>query len=266
MKTASTLALACALLLAGLFSGGLRAANFTVLSSKGAGLPAVGATLAEGSTVTTQAGQRIVLTTPGGWAVTVEEKSSVVLTELSAPKSGKEKTEIELKSGTVFAMIKKGAPLSYDFKVRSPTLVAAARGTAFSVFYNGRTTVVKVAQGLVSVTGLGTAGTAGFSTQVAAGQYVEAPSDSTVGQLSPADVATFKNFLDLYVSLGYLSVIEADAVKAELDAILLDIQQNPNNPQYGVGDPNVIGAPGFGAGSGGGEINGSQPVITREAN
>ncbi len=82
------------------------------------------------------------------------------------------KTEILLKMGEIAAKVHKSEATKSDFRIKSPTSVAAVRGTEFSVFYDpgSKATVTSVKEGTVEVDpekdGLATA-------SLTAGQEVE---------------------------------------------------------------------------------------------
>ena len=90
-----------------------------------------------GSTIRTGAdGVATVLTVPGA-AIRVESGSELVLSELefakAEQKTTKRRAKLDLKSGTVSALIQNNEPEVTSFEVKTPHGVAAARGTFYGV-------------------------------------------------------------------------------------------------------------------------------------
>lgn len=101
--------------------------DVTIEGSAGGRLAKSGSALAEGDSVTTAAGAVVVIELPDGSRLKLRESSRLAVT-LQGPKSAV--TEAALSFGSVFAKITKrlaGQP----FQVRTPTAVAAVRGTEF---------------------------------------------------------------------------------------------------------------------------------------
>lgn len=135
--------LACLLALASLAAPRARAApvpparlayasgDVTIQSKGGGRLGATGAALADGDAVSTGEGAAAVVETADGSRLKLRGSSRLVLT-LPAPRSPA--TEILLSFGGVFAKVTKRR-LGEEFRVRTPTAVAAVRGTEFFTAY-----------------------------------------------------------------------------------------------------------------------------------
>ena len=122
---------------------------------------AAGQKLAAGSTVRTgEDGTAILVTLPGA-AIRLEKQTQLILSEMDLTKTKDEKTGkeaprkkafIELKSGTVSALIHNKVEFeSTDFKIKTPQGVAAARGTFFGVTVEEGKTFLAVKEGTVGV-------------------------------------------------------------------------------------------------------------------
>jgi hypothetical protein len=111
----------------------------------------VGDAVPIGSTVKTGADSRAVIKTTKQSAVRIAENSQAVFTELvdsdTAPK-----VLVDLKAGSLGALIQPQAQSTMDFKVKTPSGIAAARGTMFAVAVEDGKGFVKVEHGKVDVT------------------------------------------------------------------------------------------------------------------
>ena len=111
----------------------------------------VGDAVPVGSTVKTGAGSRAVIKTTKQSAIRIAENSQAVFTELvdsdTAPK-----VLVDLKSGSLGALIQPQAQATMDFKVKTPSGIAAARGTMYAVAVEDGKGYVKVEHGKVDVT------------------------------------------------------------------------------------------------------------------
>jgi hypothetical protein len=105
--------------------------DVTIQSKDGGRLGKAGAALADGDAVTTAPGATAVVETADGSLLKLRESSRLVL-KLPAPRSPE--TEISLSWGSVFAKVTKRV-LGQQFRVRTPTAVAAVRGTQFFTAY-----------------------------------------------------------------------------------------------------------------------------------
>ena len=108
-----------------------------------------------GTTIRTGAnGVALVLTVPGA-AIRVESKSEIVLNELEFEKAGgkivKRKAALDLKSGTISALIEKNDPETTNFTIKTPQGVAAARGTFFAVSVDEGKSLIAVKEGKVGL-------------------------------------------------------------------------------------------------------------------
>lgn len=111
----------------------------------------VGDAVPVGSTVKTGPGARTVIKTTKQSAIRIAENSQAVFMELvdsdTAPK-----VLVDLKSGSLGALIQPQAQSTMDFKVKTPSGIAAARGTMFAVAVEDGKGFVKVEHGKVDVT------------------------------------------------------------------------------------------------------------------
>ena len=107
-----------------------------------------------GSTVKTGPASRAVITLTKQSAVRIAESSEVIVETLDSDEANP-KVLLDLKSGSLGALIKPQAQTSMDFKVKTPSGVAAARGTFFSVAVEEGKGYVQVKEGKVDVTPAG---------------------------------------------------------------------------------------------------------------
>ena len=111
----------------------------------------VGDAVPVGSTVKTGAASRAVIKTTKQSAIRIAENSQAVFTELvdsdTAPK-----VLVDLKAGSLGALIQPQAQATMDFKVKTPSGIAAARGTMYAVAVEDGKGFVKVEHGKVDVT------------------------------------------------------------------------------------------------------------------
>lgn len=103
-----------------------------------------------GATVKTGAGSRAVIKTTKQSAVRIAENSQAVMMEL-VDSEATPKVLIDLKSGSLGALIQPQAQGAMDFKVKTPTGIAAARGTMYAVAVEDGKGFVKVEHGKVDV-------------------------------------------------------------------------------------------------------------------
>jgi hypothetical protein len=109
----------------------------------------IGSTIRSGSD-----GTAILITTPGAVA-RVGPDTLLVIRDLAFSSQGgkvtKRKTALDLKSGTVSALIDPGTPEITDFTVKTPQGIAAARGTFFGVTVEDGKAHVAVQEGKVGI-------------------------------------------------------------------------------------------------------------------
>jgi hypothetical protein len=137
---------------------------------------AVGDAVPPGSTVKTGAASRAVVVLTGQAAVRVGENAEMVV-ETVEDTAGAPKVLLDLRSGSVGALIQPQAESAMDFKIKTPSGVAAARGTFFSVAVEDGKGYVQVKEGKVDVTPAGAVAAAPQSGQVtvAVGDVREVP-------------------------------------------------------------------------------------------
>ncbi len=110
----------------------------------------VGDTVPIGATVKTGSSSRAVIKTTKHSAVRIAENSQAVMMEL-VDSDATPKVLIDLKSGSLGALIQPQAQASMDFKIKTPSGIAAARGTMFAVAVEDGNGYVKVDHGKVDV-------------------------------------------------------------------------------------------------------------------
>ncbi|MCS7063030.1 MAG: FecR family protein [Methylacidiphilales bacterium] len=111
--------------------------------------------LMPGTTIKTGASSNAIILTVPGAGMHIAENTTIVLTEYSFNPNAKEgpqrKTLVDLRSGTVSALINKDISSQTDFKIKTPQGTASARGTFYGVTYDGKKTYVAVKEGKVGV-------------------------------------------------------------------------------------------------------------------
>jgi len=110
----------------------------------------VGDTVATGSLVTTGEGARAVIVMTSRSAVRITANSEVLIEEV-AEEADPPRVTIDLKNGSLGALLKPGAGEEMDFKVRTPTGIAAARGTFFAVVVEDGKGYAQVREGRVEI-------------------------------------------------------------------------------------------------------------------
>lgn len=111
-----------------------------------------GATVTSGATVKTGADSRAILVATKQSAVRIGENSELLVEELE-DSNEKPKVLLDLKNGSLGALIKPQAQSVMDFRIKTPSGVAAARGTFYSVAVeDGKKGFVQVKEGKVVVT------------------------------------------------------------------------------------------------------------------
>lgn len=107
--------------------------------------------VAVGSTVRTGAQSRAVIVITPRSAIRVSENSEVVIETINE-NSKPVDVMINLKNGSLGALIKPNAAGELDFKVRTPSGVAAARGTFYAVVVREGKGYAQVKEGQVEIT------------------------------------------------------------------------------------------------------------------
>jgi hypothetical protein len=93
----------------------------------------------------------VTATFPDGSNLAVEPMALVAFEQV-VYNGAESRSRILLRLGEVRAQVQKMAGAAGDFRVRTPTTTASVRGTAFSVFYDGSSTIVSVTLDSVTVT------------------------------------------------------------------------------------------------------------------
>lgn len=111
---------------------------------------AAGEIVAVGSTVTTGPGARAVIVMTPRSAIRVGENSNVVIEEV-AETATPPKVTVDVKSGSLGALLKPGAGAEMDFKIKTPSGIAAARGTYYAVVVENGKGFAQVKEGKVEI-------------------------------------------------------------------------------------------------------------------
>jgi hypothetical protein len=117
---------------------------------------AKGDVLVVGTEVRTAPGARAVIVAGPGAAIRVSPSSQVALTKLALEQAIAGATNansmlIDVREGTVSALIDRAKQPGADFQVRTPQGVAAARGTIYAVTVRNNTSYAKVQRGRVAI-------------------------------------------------------------------------------------------------------------------
>lgn len=110
----------------------------------------VGDRVEVGSTVTTGPDSRVVIVITPRSAIRVAADSSVVLETVDETVSPK-KILIDVRSGGLGALLRPGAAEEMDFRIKTPSGTAAARGTFFAVFVDEGKGYTQVKEGRVEI-------------------------------------------------------------------------------------------------------------------
>lgn len=111
---------------------------------------AAGSIVAVGSTVTTGAGARAVIVMTPKSAIRVGENSTVVIEEVFETATPP-KVTLDLKDGSLGALLKPGTGAEMDFKIKTPSGIAAARGTYYAVVVENGKGFAQVKEGKVEI-------------------------------------------------------------------------------------------------------------------
>ncbi len=122
-----------------------------VTPSGGAAAPlAAGDIVAVGSTVTTGPGARAVIVMTTRSAIRVGENSTVLIEEV-VETATPPKVTLDLKNGSLGALLKPGAGAEMDFRIKTPSGIAAARGTFYAVVVENGKGFAQVKEGKVEI-------------------------------------------------------------------------------------------------------------------
>lgn len=111
---------------------------------------AAGDIVAVGSTITTGAGARAVIVMTPRSAIRVGENSTLVVDEI-VEAANPPKVTLDLKDGSLGALLKPGAGAEMDFKIKTPSGIAAARGTYYAVVVEDGKGFAQVKEGRVEI-------------------------------------------------------------------------------------------------------------------
>lgn len=109
-----------------------------------------GEKVAVGSTVKTGAASRAVIVITPRSAIRVSENSEVLIAQVDEAATPK-KIVIDVKDGSLGALLKPNAAGEIDFQVKTPSGVAAARGTFFAVVVEDGKGYTQVKEGRVEI-------------------------------------------------------------------------------------------------------------------
>lgn len=200
----------------------------------------VGDPVPVGSTVKTGAASRAVIKTTKQSAVRIAENSLAVMTEL-VDSDTTPKVLIDLKEGSLGALIQPQAQSAMDFKIKTPTGIAAARGTMYAVAVENGKGFVKVEHGKVDVTPLNVQKQVPQTGKVTAvvGNVIESPIGEAAHPLKEGDIiglgSTIKTAADsrATVTMTTTSAVQigpnseavvAEIVESDSPRVLLDLK------------------------------------------
>ncbi len=180
-----------------------------------------GSLLPQGTTIKTGDKSEVYLVNHGDTTSTIVANSEVSIAEVSTTGSGgsvtKQTTTLDLKSGNIVAKLNPAKKAVNNYSVRTPKGVAAARGTVFTVSYNGANYTIAVVNGTVNVTPVGTSVNDGLTHTMEAGQVALSESGFELGRSYSVAELNSQGRNDLATQLsGILAVAVATvAVAAE---------------------------------------------------
>lgn len=111
---------------------------------------AAGDTVATGSTVKTGAGARAVIVMTPRSAIRIGENSEVLIEEVLET-ANPPKVTVDVKNGSLGALLKPGTGAIMDFKIKTPSGIAAARGTYYAVVVENGKGFAQVKEGKVEI-------------------------------------------------------------------------------------------------------------------
>lgn len=118
-----------------------------------------GDVVAVGSKVTTGAQSRAVIVMTTQSAIRIAENSDVTIEAIDEA-AAQPKVRLDLKSGSLGALLKPGQDKPMDFQIKTPSGIAAARGTYFAVVVEGGKGYAQVKEGKVEIIPAGQPGAA----------------------------------------------------------------------------------------------------------
>jgi hypothetical protein len=165
----------------------------TITAKDGHSIPlAVGSKIPQGATITTTAASEVYLQTFDHTMATIKASTTVTVDELSVTSDGsgsKENTILNLKSGNLVAALDPAKKNVNNYQVRTPKGVAAARGTTFTVSYNGENYSIVTTSGIVQITNLTTGAVVNIAGGQASVSSVSGGAATAVADLPAADKA-----------------------------------------------------------------------------
>ncbi len=111
---------------------------------------AAGDKVATGSTVKTGAGARAVIVMTPRSAIRIGENSEVLIEEVEESATPP-KVTVDVKNGSLGALLKPGTGAEMDFKIKTPSGIAAARGTYYAVVVEDGKGFAQVKEGRVEI-------------------------------------------------------------------------------------------------------------------
>ena len=111
---------------------------------------AAGDAVAVGSTVSTGPGSRAVIVMTPRSAIRLSENSVAVIEEIDLAAAAP-KVTVDLKGGSLGALLDSGAGGEMDFRIKTPSGVAAARGTFFAVVVEDGKGFAQVREGKIEI-------------------------------------------------------------------------------------------------------------------
>ncbi|OYW75136.1 MAG: hypothetical protein B7Z37_14635 [Verrucomicrobia bacterium 12-59-8] len=195
----------------------------------------VGDAVPVGSTVKTGAASRAVIKTTKQSAIRIAENSQAVFMELvdsdTAPK-----VLVDLKSGSLGALIQPQAQSTMDFKVKTPSGIAAARGTMFAVAVEDGKGFVKVEHGKVDVTPANVKQQVPQSGKVTivAGMVTETPPGGASHALKEGDIVTVGSTLKTSAdSNATVTMTTTSAIRLgpNSEAVVAEIVESKDSPK-----------------------------------
>lgn len=107
--------------------------------------------VAVGTTIVTGAASRAVIVITPRSAIRVGENSEVLIAEVDE-ESTPQKVLVDVKDGGLAALLKPNAAGEMDFRIKTPTGIAAARGTFYAVVVEDGKGYAQVKEGRVEIT------------------------------------------------------------------------------------------------------------------